>query len=930
MILAVVHDRAQRGVWWSLVLCAGFGCGLTRPLESAEVAQSTAAVGTAPANLVACQSRAPCTMTQLAAGWDHTAMVRSDGTIVAAGRHTGSGTTTPSNVFVPVVGLTGIVSVVAGQSQSLVLSSGGQVWGWGLNVSATLGDGTADYRDTPVQALGLTDVSAIASGKYTGLALKSDGSVWGWGEGRRGELGLGSTMFSASPVPTGFSSFTAIASGTVHSLALKSDGTVWVAGVDGSGLSSSTPTQVLGLSGVTAIAASNFFSYALKSDGTVWGWGYLVSSSGLIRAIQPVQVPGLSGVMAIATGSSHVLALSGDGRLWSFGSNGRGELGYSTFDSHQDLPTPVPGLQGVAAIAAGGLVSVALRTDGSLWVWGNNAIGQLGLGVGGGPSFAARQVPGLSAVRMVASGADRSLAIGDDGRVWSWGANTYGLLGDGTFEPRSTPGPAPWLTNALDVTSVSTHTMALMPDGGVVGWGQNAKGQLGDGTTTSRNTPGPVPVPGVVTAITSSSAPASYAVLSDGTLWTWGANSAGNLGNGTTQDQFSPVQVPGLPTVTAIAASARHALALLQNGSVWAWGQGTSGELGNGAMTSSLSPVQVSGLSGVIAIGAGSGFSLALKSDGTVWAFGGVLGNGTGGSSSLPVQVSGLSGVSAIGVGSDVAFAVKSDGTVWAWGTNTAGQLGVANGTAGVLGASYVPIQVPGLSDISAVSSANWTVLARKRDGTVWAWGSNSWGQLGLGFSDANPIPTLAPVRWNTDGCTTLPRCISGACVGEVCSGNGTCDAGACSCAAHVEGPFCDTCTPGFDGPRCDTCAPGAGTYPLCQVPPDAGALLDAGTDVDAGTSFDAGTDVDAGVPDSGAPDAGELDGGALEFDAGTTVVDTGPPEDSRRYKVGCGCSSTAPAEFLVSLWLIVVRFCRRPRLQHPRAIRAAGTPGVG
>jgi alpha-tubulin suppressor-like RCC1 family protein len=806
-------------------------------------------------------------MTQLAAGWNHTAMVRSDGTVVAAGLHTGSGTNTPSHVFVPVTGLTGIVSVVAGQDQSLALTSGGQVWGWGRNTNATLGDGTATYRQTPVQALGLTDVLAIASGKYIGLALKNDGAVWGWGNPQFGELGLGSSMAHASPVPTGFSSATAIAGGTIHALALKGDGTVWVAGRDGSGLSSSTPTQLLGLSGITALAAANLFSYALRSDGTVWSWG--------TGEIQPVQVPGLSGVTAIAAGVSHALALTADGRLWSWGGNGKGELGYSTFEGWQESPAPVPGLRGVAAIAAGGQVSVALRTDGSLWVWGNNDRGQLGLGVAGGPSFAARQVPGLGAVRRVASGPDSSFAIGDDGRVWSWGANTSGRLGDGTIQARSTPGPAPWFANALDVTSVFTHTMVLMPDGGVVAWGQNARGQLGDGTTTTRNTPGPVPVPGVVTAITSSSAPASYAVLSDGTLWAWGANGAGNLGNGTMQDQSTPVQVPGLAAVRAVAAGDQHALALLQNGTVWAWGQGGSGELGNGAMTSSVSPVQVSGLSGVVAISAGSRFSLALKGDGTVWAWG-----SSSSSSPSPVQVSGLSGVISIGVGTgaDVALAVRSDGTLWAWGSNNDGQLGVANGTPGVPGASYVPIQVPGLSDVTAVSSASGTVLARKRDGTVWAWGSNAWGQLGFGVSDAHPTPTLAPVRWNTDGCTTLPRCISGACVGEVCSGNGVCDAGACSCAAHVEGPFCDTCSPGFDGPRCDTCAPGAGTYPLCQVPPD----------------------------------AGELDGGALEAGSGTSEVDGGP-EDRHRYRVGCGCNSADPAQVLASLWLIVVRSLRRP-----------------
>jgi hypothetical protein len=226
----------------------------------------------------------------------------------------------------------------------------------------------------------------------------------------------------------------------------------------------------------------------------------------------------------------------------------------------------------------------------------------------------------------------------------------------------------------------------------------------------------------------------SLAVKSDGTVWAWGANWSGQLGNGTNTSSNVPVQVTGLSGVVAVAGGGNHSLALKSDGTVWAWG---SGLLGDGTTTNSNVPVQVTGLSGVVAVAGGVDHSLALKSDGTVWAWGyGLLGDGTTTNSNVPVQVTGLSGVVAVAAGWDHSLTVKSDGTVWAWGRNSLGQLGNGSNTD-----SNVPVQVTGLSDVVAVAAGDYHSMALKSDGTLWAWGWNIYGQLGNGSRTDSNVP---------------------------------------------------------------------------------------------------------------------------------------------------------------------------------------------
>ena len=377
----------------------------------------------------------------------------------------------------------------------------------------------------------------------------------------------------------------------------------------------------------------------------------------------------------------------------------------------------------VGRVAAGQYHSTVLKSDGSLWNWGYNLTGQLGDGTGGDNSDSSgettqRKVPvlacGMTNVVAIADGYTHSLAVKSDGTVWAWGIDWDGELGNGK----------------------------------VIG------GVTGDRQHNTIWNKYPHPVGGLSHVISVAAGQYhSLALKSDGTVWAWGGGGSGynygQLGDGSTQERDMPVQVGasvGFGNVVAIAGGTQHSLAVKSDGTVWAYGYNNHGQLGNGNTTTTNLPVQVTGLSGVMAIAGGAQHSLALKSDGTVWAWGnnsfGQLGDGSTIQRTAPVQVSGLNGVVAIASGDSHSLALKNDGTVWAWGYNVYGQLGI--GTSEYASHS-TPIQVVG-GDVTAITAGQRHSLALKSDGSVWAWGYNNNGQLGNGTITQSTLPTaIAP-----------------------------------------------------------------------------------------------------------------------------------------------------------------------------------------
>ncbi|MHB8512299.1 MAG: RCC1 domain-containing protein [Actinomycetota bacterium] len=385
----------------------------------------------------------------------------------------GDNSTTDVHVPIQATGISGVNAAAAGYNHLLAvrIAPSGSVVGSGYNFYGQLGNGQTFDSHVPVQTLQLNGVVGVSAGGFHSLAVRSDGTVWAWGNNLDGQLGNNSISSSSLPVQAnGLSAALAVAGGRYHSLALRSDGTVWAWGNNNSGqlgdglvgTDSHVPVQVTGLNSVVAIAAGGDRSAALKSDGTVWSWGssYLGNGTPTSSSV-PVEAIGLTNIEAIAMGESHTLALKSDGTVWAWGYNYYGEVGDNS-QNYVVTPLQVSGLSNVIAIAAGLHHSLALRSDGTLWAWGDNSNGQLGDNSTTN-SLVPVQVSGnMAGVFQIAGGGYHSLALRSDGVVFAWGDNSNGQLGDNS----TTDSHVPIQSNFSGLNQISggeLHTVGLTP-----------------------------------------------------------------------------------------------------------------------------------------------------------------------------------------------------------------------------------------------------------------------------------------------------------------------------------------------------------------------------------------------------------------------------------------------------------------------------------
>ena len=335
----------------------------------------------------------------------------------------------------------------------------------------------------------------------------------------------------------------------------------------------------------------------------------------------------------------------------------------------------------------------SIRIDGvanELWTWGRNNYGQLGDGTITNQSLPVTTAGAGTTWCQVGSGIYHTMAVKTDGTLWSWGANFDGELGTGTTTDQSSPGTTAGAGTTWCQTSAgSSHTTAVKTDGTLWTWGRNSSGQLGTGTTTSRSSPGTTAGAGTTWCQVGSGYSHTAAVKTDGTLWTWGRNSSGQLGTGTTTSRSSPGTTAGAGTTwcQVSAGGYYHTAAIKTDGTLWTWGNNRYGQLGDGTTTSRSSPVTTAGAGTTwCQVGAGYAHTTAVKTDGTLWTWGyngyGRLGTGTTTNRSSPGTTAGAGTtwcqVSASGLHT---AAVKTDGTLWTWGYNDCGQLGTGTTT---------------------------------------------------------------------------------------------------------------------------------------------------------------------------------------------------------------------------------------------------------
>ena len=366
----------------------------------------------------------------------------------------------------------------------------------------------------------------------------------------------------------------------------------------------------------TQIRSGESYSVALRADGTLWAWGNnpfgQLGNGGTIGRTLPAQVAAPAAAAAgttwtgAATGAAHLLARRSDATLWGWGSNFYGQLGDGT-TTNRVLPMLIPVPVGVAAgttwgAVATGFSTLALRSDGTLWSWGNNAQGQLGSGATtarslAGPVAAPAGAPAASTWTAVAVGYSHALALRSDGSLWTWGDNTYGQLGDnsrtGRLLPTLVPTPAAAAagTTWTAIAAGEYHSLGLRSDGTLWAWGFNNYGQLGNGTTTDSLVPVAVITPGTVGAGTtwtqvSAGFATATALRSDGSLWAWGRNDIGQLGNNTIIDQSTPTRETTNGVWSQLSASRSNTLAIQAGtGLVFGTGSNTFGQLGTGTTT---------------------------------------------------------------------------------------------------------------------------------------------------------------------------------------------------------------------------------------------------------------------------------------------------------------------------------------------------------
>jgi len=351
---------------------------------------------------------------------------------------------------VQTLGLAGVRELSAGSVFSLALLNDGTVWAWGDNIAGQLGDGTLTTHRVPNQIGGLNRIAAVAAGSRFGLAIGSKGNLFAWGSNNSGQIGDGTSgNIRVTPVP--------------------------VLGVGGSGL----------LSNVEVIAAGEQHSLAQDAKGRVFAWGsnsdgQLGNNSAPNNSPVPVQVLGvrssgfLRDIVSLAAGFAHSLALSSDGRVFAWGNNANGQLGNNNAPNDSPVPVRVLGLggfgflPGIKAIAAGQSHSLAVSSNGTVFAWGSNAFGQLGNGIVGGESPVPVTVLGPGGVGLledivaVSGGQGHSLALSAEGRVYAWGWNIEGQLGDGTVDQSPTPVLVGTLSDVAGISAGHFHSLAIV------------------------------------------------------------------------------------------------------------------------------------------------------------------------------------------------------------------------------------------------------------------------------------------------------------------------------------------------------------------------------------------------------------------------------------------------------------------------------------
>lgn len=476
-------------------------------------------------------------------------------------------------------------NIFAAGHQSFAVDVNGRVWAWGDNFRYELGDGTDQSRSRPVLLADIDQVLTLAAGPDRTVAVRQDGSVWLWGMGDFRKP----TLLKDAPTPA-----VAASVGPEQVLVVRSDGSVWGLGLndfgelgDGSTREAFSFVQAIGLPAQAALGSGRQHTLGLSREGVLWAWGsnqlgQLGEALALERNI-PAALPRFGEVLQVVAGDQHTLALTREGSVWAWGNNSRGAVGDAT-PLNRSSPVKLSGLPTIRRIGAGGQSSAAVATDGSVWVWGDNSLGQLGVAFEN-QGFTARpqKMLGLSGIQDVAVGGSFMLALQEDGTLQAWGDNSQGVLGVGDQNRRIGPVPVSGLTNVKAVAAGGRHALALRVDGRVWAWGDGRNAALGNQESENIQ-PLPQRIRGLLDVKQIAAGRfVSAALNQSGKISLWGSNDDFQLGTDTGSFSFSrtPLQAVG-DNFAFVSPGARHVMTTKSDATVWGFGHNGNGQLGEG------------------------------------------------------------------------------------------------------------------------------------------------------------------------------------------------------------------------------------------------------------------------------------------------------------------------------------------------------------
>lgn len=742
---------------------------------------------------------------KIVSGENFVALLKQDGTVWTWGNNTygqlGNGKAENVNSIEPtqVLGIGGsgylndIIDISAGQYFVVALRRNGEVVTWGRNEIGELGT-TAEIATTPMNVREksgniLVGAVKVTAGKLNGAALKTDGTVWVWGSNANSQLGQGDKVNSTYAIPvlapigtTYLNNIKDIQAGNNFFISLTNDGEIYSWGIGGSGQLGNGATsekniavKAKDLANIQKIAVGNDFVIALISDGRVYTWGYggagRLGNGSTSNQSSPVQVKlnastFLTDVVDIGAIYSSGYALASDGSVYAWGAGAEGQLGNDASSNSsypvkmvriykEELEKDILKLQSSSPASVSNFI---IKRNGSILGNGRSTSGQMGYVT----TYMARiedilhtylEIP--DRISYIKQGESKKLNVRVEANLNANGSNITDV------------GNITWESTNPDIATVDASGNVEAKETGVTTiiatddlWGYVAQARVYVTSNTEKSITAPMIVQG--TSFT--------AVLrADGTVWTTGLNTSGQLGLGDKayRGEFERVKIDAntyLENVTRISAGANHMLAVTKDGFVYAWGLGTSGQLGQGNTNNYEYAVRVkdetgtNDLSSIIDVSAGNAHSLALTKDGLVYAFGSGanyrLGNLATANQTLPVRVIHGYDIVEMSAGNAHTAILRGDGFVITFGNSASGQTGIKGETADRI----IPSEMMDFAEdkrmrnLVSVKTGATNTMVLTREGKVYFTGVNTNGQLSQG-NVTSPVARLTSAKiLNSEG----------------------------------------------------------------------------------------------------------------------------------------------------------------------------------